>query len=84
MSTAGATIRYAEYALHATNCAADTRADRSTDRTTDRTGCTIAFTRTLVRATLHASEYALRVRQIWNGKKGQRGGCGCGCELKSD
>jgi hypothetical protein len=84
MPAARPAIGYAEHALDAADRATDASADRAADRTANRTSRTAAFTRTLVRTPLHASEDALRVRQMRNGNEGQSGCRGRGHELKPD
>jgi len=59
-----AAIRNAEHTLDAAHDATDTGTNGAADRATHWTSGTIAFTRALICAALHASDNALRVSKI--------------------
>jgi hypothetical protein len=68
MPAARPAVGDAEHALDAANRATDAGADRAADWPSRPA----AFARTLIRATLHAAEHALRMRRMRNGNEGQR------------
>ncbi len=64
MTTPIAAIGDAEDAFDAADCTTNTGADGTTNRATNRPGRAIAFISALVRAALHATDDALRMRKV--------------------